>query len=229
MTSALSLVNVSFARLYGTGRQSRYTSIFFDLNLEIANQERVGLIGANGVGKSTLLRLMSGVLEPDSGHITRKIPTRVMLDPAVGLDPVLSARDNARTLLVLQGEARADIDLLLEDIHQFSELRDFFDEPIKTYSAGMISRLVVSTQLSGIGDIGLLIDEGIGTADAHFHAKVLAELDRRMQALPFLILASHDLQAIARYCNRGIVMIPKQIAFDGAIEDAIIFYRKSLE
>lgn len=229
MTSALSLVNVSFARLYGTGRQSRYTSIFFDLNLEIANQERVGLIGANGVGKSTLLRLMSGVLEPDSGHITRKIPTRVMLDPAVGLDPALSARDNARTLLVLQGEARADIDLLLEDIHQFSELRDFFDEPIKTYSAGMISRLVVSTQLSGIGDIGLLIDEGIGTADAHFQAKVLAELDRRMQALPFLILASHDLQAIARYCNRGIVMIPKQIAFDGAIEDAIIFYRKSLE
>ena len=228
MTTALSLANVSFARRYGAGRQSRYIEILRDLNLDIASQERVGLIGANGVGKSTLLRLMSGVLEPDEGRITRKVPIRAMLDPAVGLDPALSARDNAETLLILQGVARIEIESRLEEIHQFSELREFFDEPIKTYSAGMTSRLVVSTQLSGIRDAGLLIDEGIGTADAQFHAKVLAELDRRLQALPFLILASHDLEAIARYCRRGIVMVPKHIAFDGAIEDAVEFYRKSL-
>jgi len=228
MSTVLTLTGVSFARSYGKGRSSRQSNIFVDLNLEIMGQERVGLIGANGVGKSTLLRLMSGVLEPDEGLIKRMVPTRAILDPAVGLDPALSARDNAKTLLVLQGVANSEIESRLDEIHQFSELREFFDEPIKLFSAGMTSRLVVATQLSGIGNAGLLIDEGIGTADAKFHAKVLAELDRRLQALPFLILASHDLEAVTRYCYRGVVMVPQHIAFDGSVQDAVKFYRESI-
>jgi len=227
MSSAIELRDVTFVRRLHHGRDVRLLTIFQNLNLDIGVRDRVALIGANGVGKSTLLRLMAGVLMPDRGKVVRRSPARVILEPAVGLEPALSGRDNAHTILRLQGFSRAEANLKLDEINEFSELGEFLDEPVKTYSTGMISRLVVSTQLLSIGESGLLLDEGIGAADSRFQAKVMTEIERRFETLRFLVLASHDTESLLRYCTRGIVLQLGRLAFDGYINEALEFYRTS--
>jgi len=227
MPTALELRDVDFVRRFRRDKDARVMTIFSNLNLTVDLHDRVALIGANGVGKSTLLRIMAGVLPPDKGRVERKSPTKVILDPAVGLEPALSGRDNAQTLLRLQGTSHDVAKLKLAEITEFSELGAFIDEPVKTYSAGMVSRLVVSTQLLNIGNSGLLLDEGIGAADSRFQSKVLNEIEKRFETLSFLVLASHDVVSLTRYCDRGIVLQPGKIAFDGHITDALDFYRAS--
>ena len=226
MTIQIQVKDLSFFRKPPKKKDRDPKYIFNQLNLEINTGDRVGLIGQNGVGKSTLLRLLSGILKPDSGTISVASRLTVLLDSGFGLDPSLSGRENVRTMAILAGVDRSLRTELTDEIKQFSELGESFDQPVKTYSTGMVVRLVLSAQLFFMENTGLIIDEGFGTADSAFQKKTFKRVDTLMRSVPFLVLASHSEEMLRKYCNRGIVLSNGSFLFDGPISGAIDFYRK---
>jgi ABC-type polysaccharide/polyol phosphate transport system ATPase subunit len=229
MTIQIHVKDLTFFRKPAEKKFEKPKYIFNQLNLEIHTGDRVGLIGHNGVGKSTLLRLLSGILKPDSGTISVSSRLTVLLDSGFGLDPSLSGRENVRTMAILAGVDRSLRTELTNEIMQFSELGQSFDQQVKTYSTGMVVRLVLSAQLFIMQDTGLIIDEGFGTADSAFQKKTFERVDTLMRSVPFLVLASHSEEMLQKYCNRGIVLSNGIISFDGEISSAIEFYRKLQE
>jgi ABC-type polysaccharide/polyol phosphate transport system ATPase subunit len=222
-------INVEGLTFFRTSTKQKFENpkyIFNKLDLKIHNGDRIGLIGQNGVGKSTLLRLLSGILIPDSGTISIASRLTVLLDSGFGLDPPLSGRENVRTMAILAGVDRPLRSVLIDEIRQFSELEEAFDQPVKTYSTGMVVRLVLSAQLVLMENTGLIIDEGFGTADTAFQKKTFKRIDNLMRSVPFLVLASHSETMLRNYCNRGIVLSNGIISFDGEIGSAIEFYRQ---
>jgi len=217
--------NLTFIREVRDGSKKFEKTIFKDFNFKVFHGDRVGLIGANGTGKSTLLRLLSGILTPDDGSVTISSKVTTLLDSGFGVDSNLSGRENVKTMLILSGTSRSLRMELTEEINRFSELGEYFEQPIKTYSTGMTVRLILSTQLAILNNTGLIIDEGFGNADAAFQSKTFEKIDAAMKNVPFLILASHDENMLRKYCNRGVVIEQGAIQFDGCVENAIEFYR----
>ena len=220
MSSQIVVSGLTFFRNSSNQKGGGTRYIFNNLDLEIKTGDRIGLIGPNGAGKSTLLRLLSGILKPDEGDVQVNAKLTVLLDSGFGLDPSLSGRENARTMAILAGVARINRSSLLEEVKKFSELEWAFEQPVKTYSTGMVVRLVLSAQLFLMENTGLIIDEGFGTADAQFQRKTFEQIDNIMKNVPFMVLASHNEHLIRTYCNRVLVLQNEGIDFDGDVDDA---------
>jgi lipopolysaccharide transport system ATP-binding protein len=172
-----------------------------DVSLQLRRGERLGVIGRNGAGKSTLLRAIAGILVPDRGTIRRAPVSCQLLSLALGFVPHLSGRDNAVLSGLLLGLRRRDITARLAAIREFSELGDFFEQPIAAYSAGMLMRLAFSVAIQVEPDV-LLIDEVLAVGDAEFQQKSGAALRARMREGHTVVLVSHDESQIASLCNR---------------------------
>ena len=158
MKKEIDAQSISFSREFWSGSSKVKTSIFDNFNIQVHAGDRLGLIGPNGSGKSTLLRLLSGILKPDSGSVIISSKITALLDSGFGLDPNLSGRDNTRTMLILSGIDRSHREEIIESVEEFSELKNYFDQPIKNYSSGMVVRLVLSTQLYMLNTAGLIIE-----------------------------------------------------------------------
>jgi lipopolysaccharide transport system ATP-binding protein len=224
----VSAQGVTFFRKANGTKEKTNRYIFRDLNLDIFEGDRIALIGANGAGKSTLLRLLAGVFLPDAGMIDSTTKSKAILDLGFGLDQELTGRENARTMLILDGIQKEKRSGVLSDIYEFSELGEYFDKPIKTYSSGMMVRLVMSVQLMTSEKCGLIIDEGFGTADAAFQAKTFAYVENLIRDSKYMVFASHNEFLIKSYCTRGIVIVDSAIAYDGLVEDAFNFYHSNI-
>lgn len=224
----VSVQGVSFFRKSNSKDNKTKRYIFKDLNLDIIEGDRIALIGANGAGKSTLLRLLAGIFLPDTGTIDFTTKSKAILDMGFGLDQELTGRENARTMLILDGIQKQRRLGLLAEIYEFSELGEYFDKPIKTYSSGMMVRLVMSVQLMTSEKYGLIIDEGFGTADAAFQAKTFAYVENLIRGAKYMVFASHNEYLIKSYCTRGIVIADSVVAYDGAVEDAFDFYHSQI-
>jgi lipopolysaccharide transport system ATP-binding protein len=172
-----------------------------DVSLQLRRGERLGVIGRNGAGKSTLLRTIAGILVPDRGKIRRAPVSCQLLSLALGFVSHLSGRDNAVLSGLLLGLRRREIVARLDAIREFSELGDFFEQPIATYSAGMTMRLAFSVALQVEPDV-LLIDEVLAVGDAEFQEKSGAALRARMGEGHTVVLVSHNESQIASLCNR---------------------------
>jgi len=172
-----------------------------DVSLQLRRGERLGVIGRNGAGKSTLLRTIAGILVPDRGKIRRAPVSCQLLSLALGFVPHLSGRDNAVLSGLLLGLRRREIMARLAAIREFSELGDFFEQPIAAYSAGMTMRLAFSVALQVEPDV-LLIDEVLAVGDAEFQEKSGAALRARMGEGHTVVLVSHSEAQIASLCNR---------------------------
>ncbi len=198
-----------------------------DVNLTLRRGERLGVIGRNGAGKSTLLRLIAGILVPDRGSVKRAAVSCQLLSLAIGFTPHLSGRDNAILSGLMLGLRRRDILARLAAIREFSELGDFFEQPIASYSAGMTMRLAFSVAIQVEPDV-LLIDEVLAVGDAEFQQKSGAALRARMGEGHTVVLVSHDEHQIATLCDRVLWVEHGKSVLEGARDDVFEAYHRDM-
>jgi lipopolysaccharide transport system ATP-binding protein len=172
-----------------------------DVSFDLYQGETLGIIGRNGAGKSTLLRLMAGIMKPDRGHIRNLGYRASLLSLQLGFIPYLSGRENARLSGMLMGLRRQEIEAKLELIKEFSELGDFFEKAINTYSSGMSARLGFSVAFQADPDI-LLVDEVLGVGDEEFRQKSTRAMKEKIHANKTVVFVSHSAEAVRTLCRR---------------------------
>ena len=207
-----------------SGANSGEHQVLNNLDLEIRQGERIGLVGRNGAGKSTLLRVIGGIFPPATGKVWRHPDKTVaLLSLGLGFKGDLSGRDNALLAAMLQGMSRREARKRLEAIGEFTELGDFYDQPVKTYSSGMRSRLGFATGLLLDTDI-LLLDEILAVGDYLFRQKARLALKELLSPDKTVILVHHIEQAIKETCHRALWLESGKIRQDGAVPDVLAVY-----
>lgn len=196
-----------------------------DVNLTLRRGERLGVIGRNGAGKSTLLRVLAGILVPDRGKVRRAPASCQLLSLALGFVPHLSGRDNAVLSGLMLGLRRRDIIARLPAIREFSELGDFFEQPIATYSVGMNMRLAFSVAIQVEPDV-LLIDEVLSVGDAEFQLKSGAAMRARTGEGSTIVLVSHDEKQIADRCDRVLWIEHGRSVLEGSRKEVFAAYHR---
>jgi ABC-type polysaccharide/polyol phosphate transport system ATPase subunit len=176
-----------------------------NISFEINDGDRIGLVGHNGSGKTTLLRVLAGIYKPNGGAITIEGQVGALLNPTAGMDPESTGIENIYLRGYMMGMSRREIAAKLDDIAEFSELGNFLELPMRTYSAGMFARLAFAISTAAHNDI-LLIDEGIGAGDAAFQKKVQQRIESLFNRTPIIILASHSDALISEFCTRRVQM-----------------------
>lgn len=172
-----------------------------NVSFELHDDDAVGLVGHNGAGKTTLLRTMAGVYTPISGKITREGRVTTVIELGAGLDAELSGYENIFRMGMLLGASRSDMDNAIPDIESFTELGDFLSMPVRTYSSGMIMRLMFSVGTAVRPEI-LLIDEMFSTGDAAFQEKAQNRMKKLIETAKIFVFASHSPDLIKKYCRR---------------------------
>jgi ABC-type polysaccharide/polyol phosphate transport system ATPase subunit len=188
------------------------------INFSLNDGDRLGIIGHNGAGKSTLLKVLSGVYEPDKGSVSVSGRVSSMIDINLGLDTDLTGIENIINMGRMRGYTLKQIQKKIPEIVAFSDLGQFVELPIKTYSAGMTTRLVFSVATSLEPDI-LLMDEWIGAGDAAFFAKAVERMNEIVKQSRVIVLASHNFSLIQNVCNKIIVLDGGKQVFFGDIKD----------
>jgi lipopolysaccharide transport system ATP-binding protein len=196
------------------------------VSLQVFEGETLGIIGRNGVGKSTTLRLMAGILAPTSGTVwQRPGKSASLLTIGLGFRPDLSGRDNATLAAMLQGATARQARSFLEEIKEFSELGDSFEEPVKTYSSGMLARLGFTTALKTHVDI-LLIDEVLSVGDALFREKAEAAMKSRISGDQTVVFVSHMEGQVREVCDRAICLYEGAVLAEGEPAAVLDAYRE---
>ena len=196
-----------------------------DINLEIKKGETVALIGVNGSGKSTLLKLMTKIIYPNKGTLKTYGKLTSRLELGAGFHPDFTGRENIYFNAAIFGLTKKEIDERLESIIEFSELGDFIDSPVRTYSSGMYMRLACSVAINVDAEI-LLIDEILAVGDQHFQDKCFAKLEELAKSKMTIVIVSHSLDSIKKLCNRAIWINEGVVARDGNCSDVIDEYLK---
>ena len=203
-------------------------TVLKNIDLEIKKGETVALIGVNGSGKSTLLKLMTKIIYPNKGKVTTYGKLTSLLELGAGFHPDFTGRENIYFNASIFGLTKADIDKKLNDIIEFSELGDFIDSPIRTYSSGMYMRLAFSVAINVEADI-LLIDEILAVGDQHFQDKCFAKLEELAKSKITIVIVSHSLDSVKKLCDRGIWINNGEVAMDGKCDKVIDAYLKECE
>jgi lipopolysaccharide transport system ATP-binding protein len=198
------------------------------INLEIAQGDRVGIIGSNGAGKSTLLKIMSRITDPTSGKITVRGRVGSLLEVGTGFHPELTGRENIYLNGAILGMKKSEISAKFDEIVAFAGISDFLNTPVKRYSSGMYVRLAFSIAAHLDPEI-LIVDEVLAVGDVAFQKKCLGKLADAAQQSRTLLFVSHNLAVVENLCNRAVVIWNGKIVFDGGAHDAIEVYLRSLE
>ena len=194
------------------------------ISFTIEEGEAVALMGFNGSGKSTMLKLISGVIVPDRGNVMTRGRIAGLIEVGAGFHPDLSGRENIYLNAAILGMSKKEIDERYDDIVAFSEIEQFIDTEVKHYSSGMFLRLAFSVAIHTEVDV-LLIDEILSVGDEPFQEKCLARIRELHDAGKTLVVVSHDLDMVSRLCRRGIVLRGGNVVFDGDSTDAVALMR----
>lgn len=195
-----------------------------DLRLDAG--DRVGLIGPNGAGKSTLLRLLAGIYSPTSGVIRTEGKAVPLLDISLGMDDNSTGHQNIRLRGLLLGMADSEIRAKQDEIAEFTDLGDYLDLPLRTYSSGMRMRLAFAVATAVDAEI-LLLDEVIGVGDASFQEKARVRLDDLHNRAEIVVLAMHSNDVIRKTCNKALWLEKGRVRMFGPIEEVLTGYEQT--
>lgn len=204
-------------------KKAETRTVLENINLEIKKGETVALIGVNGSGKSTLLKLMTKIIYPTNGQVNTDGKLTSLLELGAGFHPDFTGRENIYFNASIFGLTKKEINKRLNDIIEFSELQDFIDNPVRTYSSGQYMRLAFSIAINVDAEI-LLIDEILAVGDQHFQDKCFAKLEELRDSDKTIVIVSHSLQAIEKICTRGIWIHEGKVQADGKISAVIDKY-----
>lgn len=195
------------------------------INLNIKKGEAVALIGVNGSGKSTLLKLMTKIIYPNKGKITINGKLTSLLELGAGFHPDFSGRENIYFNASIFGLTKKQIDDRLEQIIEFSELRDYIDNPVRTYSSGMFMRLAFAVAINVDADI-LLVDEILSVGDQHFQEKCINKMKQLKQEGKTMVFVTHSLESAKELCDRAVWLSNGVLKLDGKTNEVIEQYIK---
>jgi lipopolysaccharide transport system ATP-binding protein len=201
----------------------RYGHAFYALNdvtFEVRRGESVGIIGRNGAGKSTLLQLIVGTSHPTSGDIEVKGRVAALLELGAGFNPEFTGRENVYMTAKFMGFSRKEIETRFEEIAAFADIGEFMDQPVKTYSSGMLVRLGFAVQTSVDPDI-LIVDEALSVGDIFFQQKCLRRMRKLREKGVTLLFVSHDMGIVRDLCGRAVYLRLGRMVIYGSSHDAI--------
>jgi ABC-2 type transport system ATP-binding protein/lipopolysaccharide transport system ATP-binding protein len=194
-----------------------------NVSAQIRAGDRVALIGSNGAGKTTLLRVMAGIYEPVTGTVKSRGRISPMFDIGLGIDNEISGYENIRMRGLILGMTSQEIEEQMQDIVDFTELGDYLDIPVRTYSSGMMTRLTFAVATCFAPEI-LLMDEWIMAGDASFISKARHRIETFVAKASILVLASHSLETCRQFCNKALWMDQGIIKAAGPIDQILDQY-----
>ncbi len=222
------LLSETIGQLFNANRKSltanrNIIKALDNISFTIKRGETLGIIGANGAGKSTILKLISKVTVPDSGSVTAKGRIGALIELGAGLHPELTGRENIFLYGAILGMKKQEVEAKFDDIVAFAEIQEFLDMPIKRYSSGMYARLGFAVAVQMEPDI-LLIDEVLAVGDESFQKKCFARMEQAKNKGITIVFVSHNLDWIKLICDRVILLKHGKIIADGAPRRAISSY-----
>lgn len=197
------------------------------VSFDVSKGETVGIIGTNGSGKSTMLKLITGVLTPTSGTIEVEGRISALLELGAGFNMEYTGIENIYLNGTMIGFTKEEIDQRLQSIIDFADIGDYINQPVKSYSSGMFVRLAFAVAINIDPEI-LIVDEALSVGDVFFQSKCYRKFEEFKQAGKTILFVSHDLSAISRYCDRAILLNQGDKVYEGTPKEAIDIYKKVL-
>ena len=198
-----------------------------DINLAVAKGEAVGIVGRNGSGKSTLLQIIAGTLTPSSGKVKAHGRIAALLELGAGFNPEFTGRENVYMNAAILGLSRTDTDAALDDILAFADIGAFIDQPIKTYSSGMMVRLAFAVQVQVNPDI-LIIDEALAVGDALFQKRCYQRIEQLRNQNTTILFVSHDQESVRTITDRAVFLDHGTVRSIGPSSEVVLDYRRFL-
>ena len=213
----------------GFSRKKRYKEHYAldRIGLEVYKGETVGIIGTNGSGKSTILKIITGVLNPTSGEVNIRGRISALLELGAGFNGEFSGLENVYLNGTMIGFTREEIDAKLQDILDFADIGEFINQPVKTYSSGMFVRLAFAVAINIEPEI-LIVDEALSVGDVFFQAKCFKKFEEFKNQGKTILFVSHDLSAIAKYCDRAVLLNSGHKLLEGPPSQVIDVYKQVL-
>lgn len=208
-----------------TRNRKEKREVLKDITFNIKKGEAVALIGTNGSGKSTLLKLLTKIIYPNKGKITTEGKLTSLLELGAGFHPDFSGRENIYFNASIFGLTKKEIDKRLDKIIEFSELENFIDNPVRTYSSGMYMRLAFSVAINVDADI-LLIDEILSVGDEHFQRKCFNKMKELKNEGKTMVFVTHDMGAVKELCDRAVWLSNGVVRIDGDTNTVVDEYVK---
>ena len=211
--------------LFWNRNRHEVREVLSDITLTIHKGETVALVGINGSGKSTLLKLMTQIIYPNKGTIKTYGKLVSLLELGAGFHPDFSGRENIYFNASIFGLSKKEIDARLDDIIAFSELGDYIDNPVRTYSSGMYMRLAFSIAINVDAEI-LLIDEILAVGDQHFQERCYEKMMELKKEGKTMVFVTHSMNAVKKFCDRAVWISNGRVRMDGNTEDVVNEYLK---
>lgn len=209
--------------LFWNRNRHEVREVLSDITLTIKRGETVALVGVNGSGKSTLLKLMTQIIYPDKGTIKTYGKLVSLLELGAGFHPDFSGRENIYFNASIFGLSKKEIDERLDDIIAFSELGEYIDNPVRTYSSGMYMRLAFSIAINVDAEI-LLIDEILAVGDQHFQERCYEKMMELKKEGKTMVFVTHSMSAVKKFCDRAVWLSNGRIRMDGSTEEVVEEY-----
>ena len=213
----------------GIAKKKNYTEHYAlnHVSFQVERGEAVGIIGTNGSGKSTILKIITGVLNQTSGEVKVNGRISALLELGAGFNPEYSGLENVYLNGTMIGFSKQEIDEKLQEILDFADIGDFIHQPVKTYSSGMFVRLAFAVAINIEPEI-LIVDEALSVGDVFFQAKCYHKFEEFRKKGKTLLLVTHDLGSVAKYCNRVILLNKGNKVAEGRPKEIIDMYKKIL-
>lgn len=195
------------------------------VSFELERGDHLALVGHNGAGKSSLLKVLAGIYPPSSGEVIVEGRMGCLFDIEAGITSEMTGYECIRFQHMIYGDANEEWQALAERISDFTELGGYLELPVRTYSSGMRARLMAALATAWFRDI-LLIDEGIGAGDQAFQDKLQRRIDELLESAGLLVIASHAPALLKKYCTRGLVMVHGEVRTICSLADSLDYYAR---